>query len=449
MTKRFNRRKILFGVIYLIIIYILTEFFSWTFYLVKEKSFFSFADHQQSRLVISQRATSHQVPPGGFIPIPSINAEVIHPYLGFVIDPDEETGYSEYGFQGNVPTFGNDDDNTLIIGIFGGSFAAGFAKYGADRILSQLRQLSDFFYKKIIVQTIALGGYKQPQQLLALTYFLTLGAHFDIAINLDGFNEVALAPAENADLIYPFYPRGWAARVSNFVDPEKLRFIGRMVILDEQITRWAHLFAVTPLRYNITANVIWRYRHIQLYNRRMEQSRQLEAHAMKRAQEFDYVITGPSFHYDSENAMFQALAKVWKTSSLQMHQLCEANNIAYFHFLQPNQYVPGSKIMNEKELEVAFQEDHLYRRGVIRGYPLLIQEGKNLQKQGVNFHDLTMIFANNDNLLYSDNCCHVNVEGYQIIGTAIGKTIIHALNSDKEMMNIIEKPSENERMSEQ
>jgi len=35
-------------------------------------------------------------------------------------------------------------------------------------------------------------GYKQPQQLLVLSYFLSIGQPFDMVMNIDGFNEVAL-----------------------------------------------------------------------------------------------------------------------------------------------------------------------------------------------------------------------------------------------------------------
>ena len=36
-------------------------------------------------------------------------------------------------------------------------------------------------------------GYKQPQQLLVLSYFLSIGQTFDLVVNIDGFNEVALS----------------------------------------------------------------------------------------------------------------------------------------------------------------------------------------------------------------------------------------------------------------
>ena len=40
-------------------------------------------------------------------------------------------------------------------------------------------------------------GYKQPQQALVLAYFLSIGQPFDLVINIDGLNEVALSPLNN------------------------------------------------------------------------------------------------------------------------------------------------------------------------------------------------------------------------------------------------------------
>ena len=79
--------------------------------------------------------------------------------------------------------------------------------------------------------------------------------------------------------------------------------------------------------------------------------------------------------------------------------------------------------MSQSEREVAFREDHPYKVGVLSGYPLLIEDGKNLQAHGVYFHDLTMIFVNHDEVLYSDDCCHLTPEGYGMIGERIGQVV--------------------------
>jgi hypothetical protein len=65
---------------------------------------------------------------------------------------------------------------------------------------------------------------------------------------------------------------------------------------------------------------------------------------------------------------------------------------------------------------------------VEKGYPLLSREGETLKEAGVNFQDLTMIFAANDEVIYADACCHVTPEGYGIIGTRIGQAIADYFN---------------------
>ena len=51
-----------------------------------------------------------------------------------------------------------------------------------------LERLPAFEGKRVEIVCTALGGYKQPQQLFSLMYFLALGGHFDVWVNLDGFN---------------------------------------------------------------------------------------------------------------------------------------------------------------------------------------------------------------------------------------------------------------------
>jgi len=41
-------------------------------------------------------------------------------------------------------------------------------------------------------------GFKQPQQLQVLTYFLSVGQEFDMVVNIDGFNDVVWALNNNA-----------------------------------------------------------------------------------------------------------------------------------------------------------------------------------------------------------------------------------------------------------
>jgi hypothetical protein len=416
-------KKILFSVVLILLMYGACEVVAFLFHLVTEREVFSFSRWQSYRLFLLDPNAS-KPPPTGNIPVPSIQNEVIHPYLGFVINPRERPGYSEQGFPGENPLTPANTPHHFGIAIFGGSFAENTSTWGRETILTELKKSPLFADKDFHIYTFALGGYKQPQQLLALTYFLALGAKIDLVLNLDGFNEVALAPAENAGKVYPFYPRGWPARVNNFIDPKKLTLIAQLYAFDEKKRAWAKLFATTPLRYSVLANLVWKSYHLRLANQQMFTSQALERYNTETQGNLAYIASGPTFNYATEAALYADLVNAWKNCALQMAKLCESKGIPYFHFLQPNQYVPGSKIMTAKEKEIAIQPDHPYKKGVEQGYPLLRKAGQELSQQGVKFYDLTMIFAQNDEVLYSDSCCHVNERGYHLIGEAIGKAIM-------------------------
>ena len=75
-----------------------------------------------------------------------------------------------------------------------------------------------------------------------------------------------------------------------------------------------------------------------------------------------------------------------------MQALCDLNGIRYAHYLQPNQYLPGSKGLNSEELQNAYDAESPYRAVVEEGYPLLRQAGRELEAAGVDFHDLSLIF---------------------------------------------------------
>ena len=87
--------------------------------------------------------------------------------------------------------------NEFIIGIFGGSVGVWFCQVGVERLLADLQQHEFFKARTLVPLCMAHEGYKQPQQLLVLAYFLSIGQPFDLVINIDGFNEVAISPLNN------------------------------------------------------------------------------------------------------------------------------------------------------------------------------------------------------------------------------------------------------------
>ena len=236
------------------------------------------------------------------------------------------------------------------VAVFGGSVAEGFCWVGRQAFEQELRRLPDVQGKTIVLHCFAMGGYKQPQQLMALNYVLSLGEKIDLAVNIDGFNEVALSIADNLqDGVYPFYPRRWPARVQG--DPRSIPCgSGRIAVWKEERLRKAGLCASRPLAWSPACHLLWTALDRRLARRVFAAEQELER-LQPRAESF--LARGPAFEPAFEEMprpqVCRILAEHWARSSTLMADLCRARGIPYVHLLQPNQYLPGSKPMSREE----------------------------------------------------------------------------------------------------
>jgi len=354
----------------------------------------------------------------------------LHPYLGYV--KDREATIVERADREPLSAYGFHDDagvlvrrrvgNELVVGLFGGSVARNFGRgNGAQHLAERLRSSPRYAGRDVVFTTPALGGFKQPQQLLSFAYLLSLGAQFDLVINLDGFNEVALPGYENTPKgVHPFFPRSWYF-LAQELQPEVRLAVGEIAYLRARRERIAAQLARSPLAWSFTVGLL---RH------GLEQRRQARIQALREslvatpAESSPYNLSGPQRAYPDTQRLFEDLASMWSQGSRAMAGLAAGHGIPYYHFLQPNQYVPDSKPLTEREREFAFDEGHAYQRSVIRGYPLLREEGEQLRSEGVAFFDLTGVFAEHPEGLYVDTCCHFSQEGDIIVAEAIARALL-------------------------
>ncbi len=351
--------------------------------------------------------------------------DVLHPYVGFVTDPDRSPAHA-LGFRTTtVDPIQQRSPEKLLVAVLGGSVAEGFGHHGPRLLDKHLGDDPAFRGRRIAVINLAIGGFKQPQQLMVLNYLLVLGAQFDIVINIDGFNEVALHEFENAHWgVAPAFPRVWPLFVDPVPDPVLLEALGRREWLETRMVELARDHSTLPLRYSIFWNVLWNARHRSLAGEHAAVLTDVVAHqqraeALLTTTDQPYRVTGPTHTFATRGEMYRCLADLWRESSLQLDRLCRSRGIRYLHFLQPNQHVAGSKPMRPDERAVAINPQHFYQRCVTAGYPMLIEAGKQLVERGVAFHDLTRIFADEERPLYLDDCCHFNEKGYEIMAVPI------------------------------
>lgn len=399
------------------------EVFSVLAYRIINRSFFSYSRALAS-LDNSISSSSPALPLAGLSELKwDVGfVEVLHPYFGFVADPyrnKPELHVSNLGFlfsDGTSPILKRSAGRT-IVGLFGGSFS----KLCYFSLKSVFERHSAALSKDFVVINFATDGYKQPQQLMILNYLLALGAEFDTVINLDGFNEVSLPPSENIpNHVNPFYPRKWDRRTAKAINPAILRLVGYVEITKNSKEEWAQMWKSHHFYVSPTLFLIWQYRDNLLARKIYAVS---QAIITEGAESQSYTTGGPWYAYGNEGELYHDLAGMWKRCSSQMKSLCDANGAKYYHFLQPNQYVEGSKPMAEEERRQAVNPESRFADGAVKGYPFLAKAGDELHGDGVNFTDLTMIFSEHRELLYIDDCCHTNREGCDIVAERIFEII--------------------------
>jgi hypothetical protein len=130
---------------------------------------------------------------------------VFHPYLAFIHRARRDGDWwttNNMGFQVLSQLVKEDPaccdypmrrrEGEVLVGVFGGSVASGFALYAQKfpEFSAALNSIPQWQGKRVRILNFAMPGFKQPQQLIALAYYRSLGQHFDLVLNIDGFNEV-------------------------------------------------------------------------------------------------------------------------------------------------------------------------------------------------------------------------------------------------------------------
>ncbi|MFI5349414.1 MAG: hypothetical protein ACHQ2Z_07715 [Elusimicrobiota bacterium] len=350
--------------------------------------------------------------------------EVLHPYLGYVdldLSRPAVPRRNEFEFADGRPLFQAPAKDEIVIAVTGASVAGKLAGEYRAVLREELKKIDQFRDRRISVIALALGGYKQPQQYFALAYYLVRGARFDLVVNLDGFNDVALPLAQNYPHgVYPGYPRNWYYRVADHLIPELQALQARKSYLQSLRIRGAGLVDRAPLRYSFLAHGFWR-----LWDRLLErESSRLDLQAsLFDAGQRSFVRDGPGKKFADAREVLEESVRIWMRSSVQMKMLSDGYGIRYYHFLQPNQYDLGSKPLTPVERKDAWREDHPYAPGARAGYPLLRAQAPGLLRSGVKFHDLSRVFADSHEDYYMDTCCHVNEAGDRVLARAIAAAI--------------------------
>lgn len=366
--------------------------------------------------------------------------EKLHPYFGYVTDgklrtdncqsDDPQDCYTRIKVPSDKP-FAKRGPDKLIVGLLGGSVAVGTSSGGTGTLYKQyLGELPEYQGREVILYTMSSGGFRQPQQMMMLNYYISLGAEFDLIINLDGFNDVAIPASQWAhNELHPSFPRSWNHRVAATVSDQMLELLASKKAAQQQHIGFATFMANPIARNSAVFNLLWKIKHQSAMNQLSELNVEINAvdsdADLKR--DFRYEALGPDYQFTDWESLYDYSAQIWANSSRVVDSVARGMGAKYFHFLQPNQYIDGAKPMSEQERRVAIMREGGYGYFYKRAYPYLQKHAKWLIAQGISYHDLTFMYQDVEQPLYIDNCCHVNGQGSRLMVQKMAQ-IIHQAN---------------------
>jgi hypothetical protein len=361
---------------------------------------------------------------------------VLHPVLGFTLRPGTATGLvkdgrrivaNNYGFASDHDyPFLKSSQNQYVIGVFGGSVSQLFTIQGGERLVEDLKRDRFFRDKDILLLSFGNGAYKQPQQVQTLAYFLSIGQEFDMVINIDGFNEVALSNVNYRDGVDISMPSTTQlAPIRDLIDqrsmtPEKIASLARIMGYKVQLHDLARQMNEAWLASEyLVLEAYFNYVYAEYGQERLD-FQYLKSDPARTS--LIYINPGKT-GLGSSTDVFEKVAQNWVTSSVLMHQILKARNVPYFHFLQPNQYF-SKKPFNKQEARLALDDNSTYKPGVEAGYPVLVARSAILEQSGVHFFNAVNIFDEEPATVYSDTCCHYNQRGNDLLADFVAHSIL-------------------------
>ena len=376
-----------------------------------------------------------------------LTGEALHPYFGPThvpglplqippelredqpagVDPVNPTGArtNNFGFLSAYDfPFTKSRENQFVLGIFGGSVGNWFCHVGVPHLLTSLQANAYFRNRDIVPLCFSHEGYKQPQQLLALTYFLSIGQEFDLVINIDGFNEVALASINDQ-------------RGADISMPSPMHMQGLVNLIDRSTLTPERLRSMAAVQrdrdtLDTLASRLSRTRSAAVYaflDRYYEQTRTHYYTELGRlsnlpdgAVETSMVRVTPKVAARDRVKLFTDIAAQWSQSSLMMHASLRDRGVPYFHVLQPNQYFTTRRF-DDAESKAALNAASPFKPGAEMGYPALIAASRALAGNAPFFNGVG-IFDKEPLPVYLDDCCHYTLRGNILLANFVSASIL-------------------------
>jgi hypothetical protein len=305
----------------------------------------------------------------------------------------------------------------FVVAVFGSSVASWLATQAADLLRARLREHAEFRNTSIVVLNFAIHGGKQPQQLAVLNYALSLGQRIDVAVNIDGINELLWAHYNHTvhavDFSYPSIHL--LSPLKQLTAGGEAGAAGLMALADslrarERAERFAALgrrLKFAPLTSACSAlERLMRTRATELL------SRAAEART-------DPATDPMPFPESPAGTTQRSFGTFWQHCSRQFHLICKAHGIAYLHVLQPTPYTAGRRASGKEQLFL--EPEGASAQLLVEKYPELVQLAAQLRRDGIAVAEADHLFARVAETVFSDHWGHLNRRGNEVLAELVAR----------------------------
>lgn len=306
-----------------------------------------------------------------------------HPYLGF----DEKDSFLNQPIAKNKGVF--------RIGILGGSVAESFGNFlidKKDQILPPFtKQKRGKTYKiNFDIINLARGSYKQPQQLIASILALE---YIDLFLSIEGLNDTTLNHKACR-------PQSWPQQIGRF-DPG-LQSIYKSIA---NALREIYNFSYAATKHKLAFPKVLHY---------VSGSALLNIYYQFESKHTLVLLEGCNSNLEESNLDEQRI-QAWLDDIKKQHLLINHGNREIYTFLQPNQYLRGTKFWSQEEKAIFSNMGSGYKDYVAKHYGLGVEKFRELVAQDSNYVDLTDVFKHTTEQIYIDECCHVGDKGNELM----------------------------------
>jgi hypothetical protein len=341
-----------------------------------------------------------------------------HPYLGYV-------------FAREGPPRVPKEEDKIVIGLFGNSTMPPLVPRLRDELNERIQAAGLAPGRK--VETVFMGtyGYRQPQFLQMLTYYLSRGTHFDAVVLMDGVSEVYHSVGNERHGVGQYMPYwGYMLTLREMghmggLASVQTRLLVRVERAREGIAYWQSVYRRSPSAFvGVLADVMARRRNAE-YD---AASKDFVGLKSENREDFNLYLDPPS--HLSESEIFARGAENWARSTMMMHTLLAADHVPYLHILEPVRFDKSWLIARPAKPPV----DRLVDADIAAGYSFLLKQVPAIEGDGVDFLDASAILDHVGKSVFVD-CCHFNKTGegilVKIIADALMKQFASSLHSAK------------------